>query len=45
MTKAMPGLAVSSDPNLPAIEGKIQRRDLISSISALGVWIPLFDFF
>jgi hypothetical protein len=27
MTKAMPGLAVSSDPNLPAIEGKIQSAD------------------
>jgi hypothetical protein len=27
MTKAMPGLAVSSDPNSPAIEGKIQSAD------------------
>ncbi len=27
MTKAMPGLAVSSDPDLPAIEGKIQSAD------------------
>jgi hypothetical protein len=27
MTKALPGLAVSSDPNLPAIEGKIQSAD------------------
>ena len=27
MTKAMPGLAVSSDPNFPAIEGKIQSAD------------------
>lgn len=27
MTKAMPGLVVSSDPNLPAIEGEIQSAD------------------
>ena len=27
MTKAMPGLAVSSNPNLPAVEGKIHSAD------------------
>jgi hypothetical protein len=27
MTKAMPGLALSSNPSLPAIEGKIQSAD------------------
>ena len=26
-TKALPGLAVSSDPNLPAVESKIQSAD------------------
>ena len=26
-TMAMPGLAVSSDPNLPAVEGKIQSAN------------------
>jgi len=26
-TNALPGLAVSSDPNLPGVEGKIQSAD------------------